>query len=159
MTVSLLVATVRTLAHYTQSPGEILTAMNQRMAGRNSGGFTTCLVLRADGDGVLTIANAGHLAPYLNGAELQLDNGFPLGLIQLAKYTESTFHLPIGAQLTLITDGVAEARSSSGELYGFDRTREISVQSAGFIAQSAQSHGQDDDITALTLIRTPLPAN
>jgi hypothetical protein len=159
MTVSLLVGTVRTLAHYTQSPGEILTAMNQRMAGRNSGGFTTCLVLRADGDGVLTIANAGHLAPYLNGAELQLDNGFPLGLIQLAKYTESTFHLTIGAQLTLITDGVAEARSSSGELYGFDRTREISVQSAGFIAQSAQSHGQDDDITALTLIRTPLPAN
>ncbi len=29
-TVSLLVGTVRTLAHYTQSPGEILTAMNYR---------------------------------------------------------------------------------------------------------------------------------
>src|SRR5580698_2968988 len=31
MTVSLLVGTVRTLAHYTQGPGEILAAMNQRM--------------------------------------------------------------------------------------------------------------------------------
>src|SRR3984957_4683381 len=31
MTVSLLVGTVRTLAHYTQSPGEILAAMNERM--------------------------------------------------------------------------------------------------------------------------------
>ncbi len=33
MTVSLLVGTIRTLAHYTQSPGEILAAMNQRMLG------------------------------------------------------------------------------------------------------------------------------
>ena len=31
MTVSLLVGTLRTLAYYTQSPGEILTAMNRRM--------------------------------------------------------------------------------------------------------------------------------
>jgi len=35
MTVSLLVGTVRTLAHYTQSPGEILAAMNRRMLGRS----------------------------------------------------------------------------------------------------------------------------
>ena len=48
MTVSLLVGTVRTLAHYTQSPGEILAAMNERMLARSNGGFTTCLVLRAD---------------------------------------------------------------------------------------------------------------
>ncbi|MGA8089113.1 MAG: SpoIIE family protein phosphatase [Terracidiphilus sp.] len=64
MTVSLLVGTVRTLAHYTQSPGEILTAMNHRMLMRSAGGFTTCLVVRVDGDGKLTAANAGHLAPY-----------------------------------------------------------------------------------------------
>ena len=49
MTVSLLVGTVRTLAHYTQSPAEILAAMNQRMLARtHDGGFTTCLILRAD---------------------------------------------------------------------------------------------------------------
>ena len=69
MTVSLLVGTVRTLAHYTQSPGEILTAMNQRMLARSQGGFTTCLVLRLDANGKLTVANAGHLAPYINGSE------------------------------------------------------------------------------------------
>jgi serine phosphatase RsbU (regulator of sigma subunit) len=51
MTVSLLVGTVRTLAHYTQSPGEILKAMNQRMFGRSQGGFTTCLVLRHTSQG------------------------------------------------------------------------------------------------------------
>ena len=51
MTVSLLVGTMRTLAHYTQSPGEILTAMNYRMLSRSAGGFTTCLVVRVDPDG------------------------------------------------------------------------------------------------------------
>ena len=37
MTVSLLVGTLRTLAHYTQNPGEILAAMNQRMLGAQPG--------------------------------------------------------------------------------------------------------------------------
>ena len=64
MTVSLLVGTVRTLAHYTQSPAEILSAMNQRMMARSHGGFTTCLVLRIESSGAVTVANAGHLAPY-----------------------------------------------------------------------------------------------
>jgi hypothetical protein len=72
MTVSLLVGTVRTLAHYTQNPGEVLAAMNQRMLGRSQGGFMTCLVLRADADGALTIANAGHLAPYMQGRKSRL---------------------------------------------------------------------------------------
>ncbi len=80
MTVSLLVGTFRTLAHYTQGPAEFLRAMNQRMLGRNSGGFTTCLVVRVDTDGTLTIANAGHLAPYADGDEIPLENGLPLGL-------------------------------------------------------------------------------
>ena len=51
MTVSLLVGTFRTLAHFTKSPAEILRAMNQRMLARSDGGFTTCLVLRAEPDG------------------------------------------------------------------------------------------------------------
>src|SRR5262249_2954113 len=51
MTVSLLVGTVRTLAHYTQSPAEILAAMNQRMLARSKDGFTTCLVVGVDARG------------------------------------------------------------------------------------------------------------
>ncbi len=78
MTVSLLVGTLRTLAYYTQSPGEILAAMNRRMFARSHGGFTTCLVLRIESSGDLTIANAGHIAPYLQGCEIELENGLPL---------------------------------------------------------------------------------
>ncbi len=122
MTVSLLVGTFRTLAHYTQSPSEILVSMNQRMLGRQQGAFTTCLVLRADGNGSLTLANAGHLAPYLNGGELEIENGLPLGLSAEVAYPESTFQLGPGQRLTLLTDGVVEATNARRELYGFERT-------------------------------------
>jgi len=57
MTVSLLVGTLRTLVDYSQSPGEILSAMNHRMIGRTKGGFTTCLILRVCPNGAMTIAS------------------------------------------------------------------------------------------------------
>jgi hypothetical protein len=155
MTVSLLVGTFRTLAHYAQSPSEILRAMNQRMIGRNNGGFTTCLVLHASADGKLIVANAGHLAPYLEGKELPIENGLPLGLDPHAIYPESQFQIPPGARLTLLTDGVVEARSKSGELFGFERTAAMSAEPAEKIAQAAQQFGQEDDITVLTLRFAP----
>lgn len=153
MTVSLLVGTVRTLAHFTQSPGAILAAMNQRMLGRSQGGFTTCLALRADADGKLTIANAGHIAPYLAGQELPLENSLPLGLAAETPYAESLFQLAPGQQLTLLTDGIVEAREKTGALFGFERTAAISSQPASQIAKTAALFGQDDDITVLTLTR------
>jgi len=153
MTVSLLVGTVRTLAHYTESPAAILTAMNVRMLGRSKGGFTTCLVLRADADGALTVANAGHIAPYIAGRELPLENGLPLGLSEGATYSESKFKLEQEEQLTLLTDGVVEAREKTGALFGFERTQAIATESAHQIAKTAEQFGQDDDITVLTLTR------
>lgn len=154
MTVSLLVGTLRTLAHYTQSPSEILTAMNQRMLARSHGGFTTCLVLRADADGTVIVANAGHIAPYQAGKELPIENGLPLGLSALTTYAESIFQLAPEERLTLLTDGVVEAREKTGELFGFERTTALSTQPAEAIAIAAQAFGQEDDITVLSLTRT-----
>jgi hypothetical protein len=156
MAVSLLVGTVRTLAHYTQSPAEILTAMNQRMLGRSRDGFTTCLVLRLDPDGAATVANAGHLAPYLGNTEVPVESGLPLGLAAQAEYTESSFHLDTGGEITLVTDGVAEARAKTGELFGFERTASITILSAAQIAATAQAFGQQDDITVLKIRRQPI---
>ena len=151
MTVALLVGTLRTLAHYTQKPSEILAAMNQRMLARSSGGFTTCLVLTIDAAGKLTAANAGHISPYVDGRELTLANGLPLGLSAHEQYAESTFLLAANEQLTLMTDGVVEARAADGELLGFDRVKAMTTQTADAIAQAAQDFGQDDDITVMTL--------
>jgi hypothetical protein len=156
MTVSLLVGTVRTLAHYTLSPGEILAAMNQRMLSRSHGGFTTCLVMRVDADASLVVANAGHIAPYRNGEEIDIENGLPLGLARDVDYPETKLQLEPQDVLTLMSDGVVEARNQAGELFGFDRTQSIAREPAETIAQAAQWFGQEDDITVVTL--TLLPA-
>ena len=130
-----------------------LRLLNEMLLLRQQGGFTTCLLLRADPSGTLTIANAGHLAPYIDGCELTLENGLPLGLSADANYAESRFTLAPGRQLTMLTDGVVEARSEKGELLGFDRLAKLSLNSAAEIADTAKAFGQDDDITVLTLQR------
>ena len=155
MTVSLLVGTFRTLAHYTREPGDILRAMNQRMMARSAGGFTTCVVMRIDPDGNVTAANAGHLAPYLNGGEIAIETGLPLGIDARATYTASHFRLKPREQLTLMTDGVPEARNAQGELFGFDNTAAIAVKSAEDIAATAQRFGQNDDVTVVKLTWEP----
>jgi serine phosphatase RsbU (regulator of sigma subunit) len=152
MTVALLVGAFRTLAEYTTSPREILAAMNRTALGRSHDGFTTCLVLRAQPDGALTIANAGHLPPYLDGEELALESGFPLGIQANPAYEESGFQLKPGAQLSLLTDGVVEARSATGELFGFARAQSWSRKSAEEILEAARAFGQEDDITVVTLV-------
>ncbi len=53
--------------------------------------------------------------------------------------------------MTFLSDGAVEARNAQVELFGFERTREISTQSADEIAAAAQRFGQEDDITVLTL--------
>ena len=158
MTVALLVGTFRTLAHYTQKPGEILAAMNHRMLARSNGGFTTCLVVRVDADGRSAIANAGHIPPLVNGRETPVDNGLPLGLDAGTAYPETSFTLLAGERLTVMTDGVAEARKPTGELFGFERAAAISMESAEFIASAAQSFGQEDDITVIALSRGADPS-
>ena len=65
-------------------------------------------------------------------------------------------HLTPGDQLTLLTDGVLEATSPTGELFGFDRTAAISTQSAEQIAAAAEAFGQEDDVTVLTLTFAPI---
>jgi serine phosphatase RsbU (regulator of sigma subunit) len=151
MTVNLVIGALRTMPEL--APMRILVALNRGLVGQMGGGFTTCLVLRADADGKLTIANAGHIPPYLAGKELPLESSLPLGLAADTIYTEAVFQLSANQQLTLLTDGVVEARDKAGVLYGFERAAALSIQPAEAIATAAQAFGQDDDITALTLAR------
>jgi phosphoserine phosphatase RsbU/P len=140
------------------SPAELLAHLNQVLRRKRLGGFATCLCAEVATGGTTTIANAGHLAPYLNGSELTIDSGLPLGVIDATDYSESTIRLGTGDRLTVLSDGVVEAQSLTGELFGFDRTREISQQSAEQITAAAQAHGQQDDITVLTLQFAPVEA-
>jgi phosphoserine phosphatase RsbU/P len=133
------------------SPGGLLLHLDRVLRRMQLGGFATCLTADISPGGRVILANAGHLAPYRNGEEVPLESGFPLGIAPDAAYTESTIHLAPNDQLTFLSDGVVEARNATGELFGFDRTRSISTQNAEVIAHAAQTHGQEDDITVLTL--------
>jgi hypothetical protein len=157
MMVSMLVGTLHALVETTTSPGQLLAGLNRLTQARSHGGFTTCLILCLGADGVVTFANAGHISPYRNGVEMNSENGLPLGLVAGTAYAEASFQLKAGDQLTLLTDGVVEARNQDGELFGFARTAACSAQSAESIAQAAQAFGQDDDITVLALTREATP--
>jgi len=158
MTGSVVLGALRSLAQEALSPAQILSRLNYQLAASAAGGFVTCLCAHIAADGKLTLANAGHLPPYRNGEEIPLESALPLGVAPDATYSESTLRLQPGEMLTFLSDGVVEAQSPAGELFGFDRTRQISTQSAEQIAQAAQAHGQRDDITVLTLTFAPAEA-
>lgn len=155
MVVSLIVGTLRTLVEYTQEPAEILRGLNRRLIGRTQGGFTTCVAMRIEPDGSATMATAGHFSPLRNGKELPLEGALPLGITPDATYEQIVFRMEESETLTFYTDGIVEARNGQGELFGFDRVREMSRagSSAVQVAEEASAFGQDDDITVLTLTR------
>jgi serine phosphatase RsbU (regulator of sigma subunit) len=97
------------------------------------------------------------LSPYRNGEEVQLESGLPLGIVSGLEYTETIIDLDRGDRIVMLTDGVVEAQSRSGELFGFERTLKISSKSAEKIATAAQHFGKEDDITVLTLTFSPAP--
>jgi hypothetical protein len=162
MTGVLVIGALRTLAAEDLGPAEILTRLNVELVRASNGGFVTCFCAELEPGGSLRIANAGHLAPFCNGKEIQMPGALPLGLSPSAMYEENTVTLEPTDRLTLLSDGVVEAQSAAGELFGFERTLQISADSAQSIAEKAQRFGQTDDITVLTLERLaeccPVPA-
>ncbi len=144
---------LRALATEGLGPAEILTRLNRQLTEPGEGGFITCVCIRLGQDGAGRVANAGHLPPYRNGAEIAVDADLPLGIAAAETYRERGFTLAAGDRLMVLSDGVVEARDAAGALFGFDRTRAISAQSADAIADAARAFGQEDDITVLTLTR------
>ena len=156
MTGALAIGALRTLAAENLGPSALMERLNRQMLTAQESGFITCLCLRVSRQGVVTMANAGHLSPYRSGVEIEVDSGLPLGLVADVVYGETVIELAEGGRLTLMSDGVVEAMNAQHELFGFERTREISGKSAHDIAAAAQEFGQEDDITVLTLERSRL---
>jgi serine phosphatase RsbU (regulator of sigma subunit) len=155
MNVSLIVGVLRSLSDACVNPGEMLETLNRCLYGRLQGGFVTAVLLRLEANGNVTLANAGHLPPFLNQQELEMEGALPLGLLPSVTYDEVSMRLHPGDQLSLYTDGLLEARSTTGELYGFDRLHRLlaSRPSAQQATDAAVSFGQEDDITVVTLTR------
>jgi len=160
MNASTLVGALRNeLSH---DPATVLNRLNNVLLGATQGqgalpnlkaaaSFATCVCARVYPDGTMTIANAGHLHPYRDGRELDLAADLPLGVIPDIQYAQATFELAVGDRLIFLSDGVVEATNAQGELFGFERTQQVSNESARYIAQTAKHFGQNDDITVVSL--------
>jgi hypothetical protein len=155
MLVSMLVGVVRATAEETHEPSRILRKLHDRLLGSAGEGFSTALAAHIAHNGLVTIANAGHLSPYLDGKEIDLPGALPLGVSAGGDYQSIVFTLQPGSRLTFYTDGVVEARNQAGELFGFDRAQAISVSTAAIITKQAVDFGQGDDITVATIERLP----
>jgi hypothetical protein len=149
MLVAVLVGAIRERAEDSFDPASLLARLNRRLLGRSGGHFATCLAAEIAPDGTMRIANAGHIPPYLNGNEMEVEGSLPLGVIAEVEYGSQIFKLSPGDRLTFITDGVLEATNEAKELFGFERTREVSGERAATIVERAQSFGQEDDITVV----------
>jgi serine phosphatase RsbU (regulator of sigma subunit) len=80
----------------------------------------------------------------------------PLGVESGGQYEATSLELRPGSRLTFYSDGVVEAQNLKGELFGFERAREISIEPAAAIAAAAAHFGQSDDITVVTIERMPM---
>jgi hypothetical protein len=158
MMVALLVGAIRTAAQYAPDPTAVLSALNLLLIGR-SDALATCLALRISKDGAVTLANAGHIAPYLNGEPLPMAGALPLGMIENAESSVMQFQLKQGDRLMLMSDGVAEATDHHGQLFGFERVHRLlqTAKSATEVATAAQTFGQEDDISVISITRTAVP--
>ncbi|SFK19377.1 Stage II sporulation protein E (SpoIIE) [Streptomyces pini] len=139
--------------------------------------FVTALVLNTDGGRDVQVVDCGHIPPYLLRRErtgpaarpVPLRNsGVPLGLGSLAPKSRAVerFGLPPDAMLLLCTDGVTEARDSSGAFFPLEERltgwadaspREVA---AGLLDQLVAYTGGSpaDDIALLVLRRSAPPA-
>jgi len=151
MTGVLAIGAVRAMASQEPHPGLLLMRLNREISASQTGGFITCICARVGREGAIAFANAGHPPPYHNGEEVQLLSNLPLGITREVEYAETIVQIDPRDKVTFLSDGVVEARSEAGGIFGFDRTREISRQSAQEITKAAQQFGQEDDLTVLTL--------
>jgi serine phosphatase RsbU (regulator of sigma subunit) len=56
----------------------------------------------------------------------------------------------------VMSDGVAEATDPNGRLFGFERLNDLmrTARTAAEVAGAAQSFGQEDDISVISVTRT-----
>jgi hypothetical protein len=154
MLVALIVGAIQSAAQHCSDPAEILSEINKQLCDHQQGS-ATCLIMRIDSDGKVLLANAGHLPPYLNGKELQMDGALPIGMVQNSELSIMSFELTENDSLIAMSDGIVESQNAKGVLFGFERTNELLNRQATpkDIADQAQKYGQEDDILILEVRR------
>jgi serine phosphatase RsbU (regulator of sigma subunit)/anti-sigma regulatory factor (Ser/Thr protein kinase) len=152
-------------------PGRVLARANELLAPEMPPRmFVTCLygVLEPE-TGRFVFANAGHNLPCVKASEGIIEpraTGLPLGLLPDIAYEEAEATIGPGDEVLLFSDGLVEAHSPDGAMYGFPRLREAMAAEAGsgpgvidrllerLDAFTGAGWEQEDDITLVTLSRS-----
>jgi sigma-B regulation protein RsbU (phosphoserine phosphatase) len=123
---------IKTQALNGGGPAEILTLVNEQVCKNNREEMfvTVWLGILDLNTGLLTAANAGHEYPMIKHAggnyEIYKDkHGFVIGGMEGMKYSEYEIQMEPGSNIFVYTDGLAEANSADGELFGMERALEI----------------------------------
>jgi serine phosphatase RsbU (regulator of sigma subunit) len=134
--------------------------------------FVTCFYAILDPNSAsLTYANAGHDLPYLHRnnsteqAEEMRATGMPLGLMPAMSYEEKQTTLEAGEAALFYSDGIVEAHSPKGEMFGFPRLKGLVAKYGEEVSLgellleelssfTGEGWEQEDDITLLTLRRS-----
>jgi serine phosphatase RsbU (regulator of sigma subunit)/anti-sigma regulatory factor (Ser/Thr protein kinase) len=160
---------LRATAQRLVEPGEVLEHVNEHLVpDMPEKMFVTCLYGVLDPDtGRFRFANAGHDLPYVKtagGSEELRARGMPLGLMTGMGYEENETVLAPGDSMLLHSDGVVEAHSPAGAMFGFPRLKEAVARYPGGaelidrVLTDLRGHtgpdaDQEDDITMVTVAR------
>ncbi len=133
------------LASYSD-PAEAITRLNKRMHELDVGMFATffCMIIDPSTSNV-DIVNAGHMLPLWQTKPGHVEEpgdetvGVPLGVIEDFCYESTRIELKPHQRLVMFTDGIHEAPSPSGELFGLNRMRESIAKSSGALSEVGNS--------------------
>ncbi len=161
---------LRAAAQRHTSPSAVLADVNDALVPEIPPAmFVTCLYGIIDtGAGQIVFANAGHNLPYVRSADGVIElraTGMPLGLMPGMAYDEKRYEMASGEVMVLTSDGITEAHSQEGEMYGFSRLMGQVAQKpsdgdvvAALVADLERFTGdeaeQEDDITLVVVKRT-----
>jgi serine phosphatase RsbU (regulator of sigma subunit)/anti-sigma regulatory factor (Ser/Thr protein kinase) len=159
--------TLRSTAERLVFPGKVLAETNNLLCpSMPMSMFVTCLYAVLDPiNGHIIYANAGHPPPYQYGQKKLVElraRGMPLGLMHDMVYEEKETDLQPGDSIILYSDGLLEAHSPNGEMFGNSRIRDLmKVQEVGEkriqhmlgeLSQFTSSDWeQEDDVTLVCL--------
>ncbi len=128
-----LVSDLRQQTQSYKNPAEIINSLNSLLVDRSRRGMFVTFqygVLDAE-SGQFIFSNAGHL-PWIriNSAQKQTEllkggKTIPLGITKEVVCPEDSVQLNPGDYIVSITDGIIEAKNSSGELYSFERVLDV----------------------------------
>ncbi|MEQ1693464.1 MAG: SpoIIE family protein phosphatase [Gemmatimonas sp.] len=126
--------------------------------GRTNMFATAFLACLRPSDGELVYVNAGHepaliVAPDGSIEELR-PTGPALGMVPDSPFKAVTRSLPLNHSLFAFTDGLSEARSASGVVFGNERLR-AAVRDHGGRGASALVHGLLETMEAFTRLAEP----